>query len=116
MCFPCLGGTGLPCPPLYVSSGKWLVFSLLHAGVWEGAGGYVVGGGGVGGGGLGGAGGGVVVWGLRPAIYLNRAYRVVMENQTSSISVMNTYPLGSLLRNHLREFWHWLLLIVRITI
>ena len=72
MCFPCLGGTGLPCPPLCVSSGKWFVFFLLHAGAWEGACGYVGGGGGVGGG-FGGAGGFVVVWGLRPAIYLNRA-------------------------------------------
>ena len=71
MCFPCLGGTGLPCPPLCVSSGRLFAFFLLHAGAWAGACGYV--GGGVAWGGFGGAGGFVVVWGLRPAIYLNRA-------------------------------------------
>ena len=54
--FPVWGGAGLPCPPLCVSSGTWLVFFLLHAGVWEGAGGNV-GGGVAWGGGLGGLGG-----------------------------------------------------------
>ena len=74
MCLPCLGGTGVPCPPLCVSSGTCLVsFSftlalgralvLLWEGGWRG---------GVGGGG-GGWGGGLGVWGLRPAVYLNRA-------------------------------------------
>ena len=58
MCFPCLGGAGLPCPPLCVSSGKLFVFSLLYAGAWAGACGYV--GGGVA---WGGVWGGWGVWG-----------------------------------------------------